>query len=57
MGWTDSHLHEFIVRGRHYGTPLAEWEGPPVVPERSARLCDVAPREKARFVYVYDFGG
>ncbi|MBI3106125.1 MAG: plasmid pRiA4b ORF-3 family protein [Candidatus Rokubacteria bacterium] len=56
MGWTDSHLHEYIVRGRHYGTPSDEWEGPPVVPERSARLCDVAPREKARFVYVYDFG-
>ncbi len=56
MGWTDSHLHEFIVRGRHYGTPSDEWEGPPVVSERRARLCDVAPREKARFVYVYDFG-
>ena len=56
MGWTDSHLHEFIVRGRHYGISSDEWEGPPVVPERSARLCDVAPREKARFVYVYDFG-
>ena len=56
MGWTDSHLHEYIVRGRHYGTPSDESEGPPVVSERSARLCDVAPREKARFVYVYDFG-
>ena len=56
MGWTDSHLHEFIVRGRHYGTPDPEWGMRQVESERSARLCDVAPREKVRFVYVYDFG-
>lgn len=39
MGWTDSHLHEFIVRGRHYGTSDPEWGMRQVESERSARLC------------------
>ena len=56
MGWTDSHFHEYIVRGRHYGTSDPESGMRQVESERSARLCDVAPRQKARFVYVYDLG-
>jgi hypothetical protein len=56
MGWTDSHLHQYVVSGRRYGTSRGEWGDPQVLSERSARLCEVAPREKARFVYVYDFG-
>ena len=55
MGWTDSHLHQFIVDGEYYGTPSEEdWE--PVIDERKYKLADVAPYEKSKFIYEYDFG-
>ena len=56
MGWTDSHLHEFIIAGCRYGKPDPE-RGPTVIlPERAVKLRDVAPSEDGRFEYVYDFG-
>ena len=58
MGWTDSHLHQFSAGGIDYGEPdpdYAAW-GMPVKSERRARLNQIAPLEKARFVYQYDFG-
>ncbi|GAB4280218.1 MAG: hypothetical protein Kow0092_35860 [Deferrisomatales bacterium] len=54
MGWTDSHLHLFRVGQRQIGVP--DPERGEVVDERRVRLADVAPGEKARFVYDYDFG-
>src|SRR5260370_18841549 len=56
MGWTDSHLHEFVIAGRRYGVPDPE-RGPMVIlPEQRVRLRDVAPAESGRFLYRYDFG-
>ena len=58
FGWTDSHLHQFIIGGAHYGVPDpddAVW-GPPTIDERRERLKDLqGPRAKS-FVYEYDFG-
>jgi hypothetical protein len=55
MGWTDSHLHQFTAGGIDYGESAPEW-GMEVKSERRAHLNQVAPAEKARFTYEYDFG-
>ena len=54
MDWTDSHLHQFIIGGRHYGEPDPEFQE--VLSERRVKLSQVVRDEKARFVYEYDFG-
>ncbi|MBI2862549.1 MAG: plasmid pRiA4b ORF-3 family protein [Chloroflexi bacterium] len=56
MGWTDSHLHQFIIGGRYYGAPDPEFEDMEVVNERRVKLSQVVAYEKERFVYEYDFG-
>jgi len=55
MGWWDSHLHQFIVGRVYYGVPDPDdWHE--VKDERRARLNQIAPTEKSRFTYEYDFG-
>lgn len=58
MGWYDSHLHQFTIRGVYYAERNPEWEGfgPPVRSERTTRLEDVVSGPKMKFVYEYDFG-
>jgi hypothetical protein len=55
MGWTNSHLHQFRVGEEYYGTPHPEWDAD-VRDETKAQLSRVAPSEKFKFVYDYDFG-
>jgi len=55
MGWMDEHLHQFTIGGINYGEPAPEW-GMEVKSERRAHLHQVAPAEKARLTYEYDFG-
>jgi hypothetical protein len=59
MGWTDMHLHEFIVRGDHYGPRSpddlgfgAEME----TEDEDAVLLSQILRRSRKFRYVYDFG-
>jgi hypothetical protein len=54
MGWTDSHLHEFIVGGRHIGRPGDDFGGD-VENEARVRLEEVAAA-KSKLTYWYDFG-
>jgi hypothetical protein len=55
MGWTNSHLHQFVIDGQRYSIPSPDdWE--PVVDERRYSLSQIASREKHKFVYEYDFG-
>jgi hypothetical protein len=55
MGWTDDHLHQFIIDGEYYSIPSPDdWE--PVIDERRYALNRIAPNEKRKFVYQYDFG-
>ncbi len=58
MGWTDSHLHQFIVGDTCYGTPDPEIMGfgRQTLSEKSYTVADVAPAVKRSFVYEYDFG-
>jgi hypothetical protein len=57
MGWDDTHLHQFIIRGQYYGI-LAQDEGRrrKVKDEREYELSDVVPTEGSHFAYTYDFG-
>ena len=55
MGWRDCHMHAFEVAGLTYGTggPYALDDA---LDEDNFRLDQVAPPEKGKFRYEYDFG-
>lgn len=57
MGWTDSHLHEFIVGDIRYGMVELAWD-PLDRPkdERRARLGALLTTVNHRFRYDYDLG-
>jgi hypothetical protein len=60
MGWTNSHLHQFIVCDRIFSDPLFEMneldDDPPVFDEHKTLLMQVAPHMHSVFMYQYDFG-
>ena len=51
VGWTDSHLHQFVAGDIRYGVAHEEWLDDQV-DEAGARLRGLPER----FVYLYDFG-
>ena len=55
MGWTDSHLHQFVAGDKIYGVPDPDY-GFEVINERRVKLSQMAKGEKAKFRYEYDFG-
>lgn len=55
MGWTDSHLHQFVIGQTYYGIPDME-DFREVKNEIRYKISQVAPREKMKFLYEYDFG-
>ena len=55
MGWTNSHLHEFVAREGHYGEPHPDYMDE-VEDERRVRLAQVLAEPKDKMIYVYDFG-
>ena len=55
MGWTDFHLHQFIIHGKRYGVSRVGGIWFADDPHK-VRLCDLQLREKGRFLYEYDFG-
>lgn len=54
MGWTDSHLHQYRIDGEDYGTRFEDFV--PDHSEQATRLAAIAPHEKRKFAYEYDFG-
>lgn len=54
FGWSDAHLHQFE------GAPGGRRRRGPSTPRPRLKdgwlLCEVAPRERSEFWYVYDFG-
>jgi hypothetical protein len=54
MGWTNSHLHQFIVGQTTYGEPHPDY-GHEMRDERRVKLSQIA-RAEAKFRYEYDFG-
>ena len=61
MGWTNSHLHHFEIKGERYGDPeligddFAEFDG---VDSTKTKLSELIPEKTKRlaFRYEYDFG-
>ncbi|WP_047473064.1 plasmid pRiA4b ORF-3 family protein [Delftia sp. ZNC0008] len=56
MGWENSHLHEFRIEEKRYGTPDPEWTEPDVLNERKYKLGDLLGETVQQFSYSYDFG-
>jgi hypothetical protein len=54
MGWTDSHLHQFVLRGEYYGPLDAEF--PRRRDEQAVRVADLLREPGDNFTYEYDFG-
>jgi hypothetical protein len=55
MGWTDSHLHEFVVGRVSYGVPDPEFPSGPRN-EARVRINRLLDKEKQKLMYLYDFG-
>lgn len=57
MGWTNSHLHQFVVGDTFYGIPDDELEDAhPIRDERDYTLAKVLPKKGRKIVYEYDMG-
>jgi len=62
MGWTDSHLHQFIAGSgfarTYYGRPDPEFAdmGSGILNEKRYTVADLAPTARRKFIYEYDFG-
>lgn len=56
MGWHGGHLHAFRVGAVEYGDPCPGFDMDDMKDETKVRLHQIAPAEKSRFRYQYDFG-
>lgn len=58
MGWTNSHLHQFVSGGTCYGMTDPEMldMGPEMLDEKRYTVADLAPAARKKFGYEYDFG-
>jgi Plasmid pRiA4b ORF-3-like protein len=55
MGWTDSHLHRFVIHGKDYG--VAQIGGINFTDDSTeVKLADFGWKVKEQFLYEYDFG-
>lgn len=57
MGWSNAHLHRFIVHGKSYEMPEGGFEGSENQwDERNFSLHNLLSKEGSRMTYEYDFG-
>jgi len=57
MGWSDYHLHQFIVGGAYIGEPHPDYDDYlDMHDERDVTLRQIVSGEKFKFRYEYDFG-
>jgi hypothetical protein len=56
MGWTNSHLHQFIIDGEYFGEPEEDGYSEDLKNEKRYRLNQVVERKGFKFIYEYDFG-
>ncbi len=55
MGWTDSHLHQFIVGRTRFGMPDPDYNDG-TRNEKSVQIQQLMTQEKDTVTYEYDFG-
>jgi hypothetical protein len=56
MGWTNSHLHQFIVGEAYFGLQDPEYEDRPANDETKFTLSRITKNKGSAFIYEYDFG-
>jgi hypothetical protein len=58
MGWTDTHLYEFRIKGIGFGIPDPDWgyDGGPLDARKTTLLDAIADTGAKSFKYLYDFG-
>lgn len=56
MGWTDSHLHQFVKDDIMYGIPDDEFDDLDVFDDEQVNLNELLKAEGDSLLYVYDFG-
>ena len=58
MGWTDTHLHQFVIGKAYYGRPDFDdgWGDTKTLDERRHKLGDLGLAVGSNFSYEYDFG-
>ncbi len=57
MGWTNSHLHQFVANGKLYGMMETDaFFDDEMEDEKKFRLRDILKKEKDSLIYEYDFG-
>jgi len=57
MGWSDMHLHQFVIRDEYYGLPDEDELSPgKTIDEREYKLSEIVSGENFQFAYDYDFG-
>ncbi len=59
MGWTNSHLHQFIKNGTFYRLRMQDddlWGEMDDVDYKKMKVSDLLKKEKEKIVYEYDFG-
>lgn len=61
MGWTNSHLHQFIKDKKFYSVELEDddfWDDSTSIDykKKKIRVSDLLPKEKKTMIYEYDFG-
>ncbi len=58
MGWTNSHLHQFMFNEKFYSDPEYEddWDDNEQIDYRKIKLRDLLSKEKQKLTYEYDFG-
>jgi hypothetical protein len=55
MGWTNSHLHQFVFKRQKYSDPRFGL-GAGIIDEKRTRLGDLVCTPGMQFLYEYDFG-
>ena len=55
MGWTDSHLHQFISKGSRYGIPDPDFDDD-TIDESTVRVRSLLKKPGDNLIYEYDFG-
>lgn len=59
MGWTNSHLHQFIKNKTYYSVRMKDdewWDDMNNVDYKKMKVSDLLKYEKDKIVYEYDFG-
>jgi len=56
MGWSNSHLHQFIAGDTYYGEPDPDYDDDVMEDENGVTISQLVSGEGARFHYEYDFG-